>query len=405
MSDAQPPPRKPTASATAAKPKPGDGVGTPGDLVSAFLTAVRNAPHDAPAALGGPAFLLGWYLRALGRGNDACVADAIGGDFPGLDTKQGIAFCLRQAQVGIKKLEKVVTDAGEQPPNVDALSQSIREGTKSRADSAAQLDRDAFSILSAIDARLGRAHRLGGDMLDLTSPDSDDSDRKLDEHLSDAKVAPMVAALDDLATAFPPHAGHSVRSSLAEWNRSVVVSTREQTRGEKLWRKEAPEFPPIPDVPATWALLRRQGQIWRALLSGEKAGKDMLEIPDYLEAAREATVRLRAIARRFARDFPVLIGAIVLLFAIGITVILVLNDRAGVAAGAAAILASLGLSWKGVGSALGRVGRQLEEPLWGAEMDRAITRAITLLQRQESRDASEERRRVAKALPWRHAAP
>ena len=158
--------------------------------------------------------------------------------------------------------------------------------------------------------------------------------------------------------------------------------------------------------PDPWARLRRQGQLWRAVLAGEKACQDMLEIPDYLEAAKEASGRVRAIARRCVRDFPVLVALVLLLFFGGIALIVILNDGAGAAAGAGAILASLGLSWKGVGGVLGRLARQLEEPLWGAEMDRAITRTITLIRRQDegARDASKARRHLADALATRPSA-
>lgn len=56
------------------------------------------------------------------------------------------------------------------------------------------------------------------------------------------------------------------------------------------------------------------------------------------------------------------------------------------------------MSWKGIGGALGRLARNVEEPLWGAEIDHAVTRAITLLKPQEDRDASHERQRFAIAL-------
>ena len=38
--------------------------------------------------------------------------------------------------------------------------------------------------------------------------------------------------------------------------------------------------------------LRRQGELWRALLSGEKQGKDMLEIDNYLDAGKELVHRM-----------------------------------------------------------------------------------------------------------------
>lgn len=74
------------------------------------------------------------------------------------------------------------------------------------------------------------------------------------------------------------------------------------------------------------------------------------------------------------------------------------DSAAAVAAGAGAVLASLGLSWRGVGKSLGGLAGKLERPLWGAELDVAITQAITLLPRAKGRDTARERRHVALAL-------
>jgi hypothetical protein len=69
-----------------------------------------------------------------------------------------------------------------------------------------------------------------------------------------------------------------------------------------------------------------------------------------------------------------------------------------VIAGAGSILAGFGLTWRGVGRSLGGAAGKLEQPLWGAELDKAITQAITLLERENGRDVSERRRDVAVAL-------
>jgi hypothetical protein len=134
------------------------------------------------------------------------------------------------------------------------------------------------------------------------------------------------------------------------------------------------------------------------VLSGEKSAKEMLEIADYLDAAQRLSVRMRSVAGRLLRTFPVLVAAVLVLFVGGIAAMLATNSAATAAAGAGAILTSLGLSWKGIGSALGRLARQVEDPLWGAEIDHAVTRAITLLKPQAARDASHERQRFAAAL-------
>ena len=54
------------------------------------------------------------------------------------------------------------------------------------------------------------------------------------------------------------------------------------------------------------------------------------------------------------------------------------NGASDTAAGLSGVLAALGLTWKGVGTALGKLASQVEAPLWGAEVDGAVTAAITL---------------------------
>jgi hypothetical protein len=89
---------------------------------------------------------------------------------------------------------------------------------------------------------------------------------------------------------------------------------------------------------------------------------------------------------------------IVALFAGGVALIVITDTDAAVVAGAGTIIASLGLTWRGIGRSVGTLAAKLERPLWGAELDVAITQSITLLPREKGRDATELRRKVAVAL-------
>jgi hypothetical protein len=98
------------------------------------------------------------------------------------------------------------------------------------------------------------------------------------------------------------------------------------------------------------------------------------------------------------KRFWLLVLLVVALFAGGVALIVATDTDAAVVAGAGTILASLGLTWRGLGRSLGALAAKLERPLWGAELDVAITQAITLLPREKGRDATEQRRKVAVAL-------
>jgi hypothetical protein len=146
------------------------------------------------------------------------------------------------------------------------------------------------------------------------------------------------------------------------------------------------------------ALLRRQGDLWRALLAGEKVGADMLEIDDYLDAGERLAGRLRDLGLRFARRFPVLMGTVLVLFVGGIVLVLVASSSASVIAGIGGVLASIGIGWRGAGATLGRALGGLERPLWGAELDVAITDAITLLPGGSGRPDHAGRRTLAREM-------
>ena len=138
-----------------------------------------------------------------------------------------------------------------------------------------------------------------------------------------------------------------------------------------------------PDEPATWLQLARQGELWRAVLAGEKSGSDLLEIEDYVDAADRLSERMRGVAFRLLKQFPAVCVLIVAPFTGGVLLVALTDSEAAIVAGAGTILASLALTWRGVGRTLGGLASKLERPLWGAELDIAVTQVITLLAREE----------------------
>ena len=106
--------------------------------------------------------------------------------------------------------------------------------------------------------------------------------------LGEYRTATLLGWLDDLASALPPHVGHSVASSLKRWS---------------AWVAQLVDGPAINDAVNA---LRRQGELWRALLSGEKHATDMLDTDNYLDAARSLATHMRTILRGVIRRFPLL---------------------------------------------------------------------------------------------------
>jgi len=124
-------------------------------------------------------------------------------------------------------------------------------------------------------------------------------------------------------------------------------------------------------------------------------GTDMLEIDNYLDAGKELAHRMAVIARRAVLRMPLLTLSTLALIGAGVW-LLSQGSRSQLVAGATSVLAALGLTWKGLGGALGQLAGKLEEPLWGAVLDDAIADAITLLPDKKAETGG--RRQVALAV-------
>lgn len=362
--------------------------GKPSELPSAFFDAVVSAVRqEGPAANQqvAAALGLGWYLAALAHpGKVTQTAAAVRGGSTGLGAlsdSQLLEFCRSHVAVAFARLRDVVDKASPLPDSeLEELGRCIESAQEdARRKAAGLVDVKVLSALSAVDFRLGKAYGVGAALMNLTTRPSEQEE--LAAHLTNVRVAPLVAAIDDLTTALPEHAGHGVRESLREWQKSVEQDSR------------------VVKTPAIWHLLARQGELWRAVLAGEKAGTDLLEIEDYVDAADRLAKRMRKVAGQLVKRFPLVCALVVGLFAVGVALVAAFPDSsAAIVAGAGTILASLGLTWRGAGRSLGGLASKLEQPLWGAELDTAVTQAITLLSREEGRDVTRERRKTARDL-------
>jgi hypothetical protein len=353
----------------------------PGAFADAAVHSVRRP--DAPEVDVAVAITLGWYLAVLAHtGSAVQSAAAARGDLAGLAALtegQVLEYCASQVEVGCSRLRALVEKAGLALPELSDLRASL--ATDARPAAAEHIDACVIAVLGAADFRLGKAYGVGRALLNLTTRPREHA--TVAHHLTEERVAPLSAAIDDLGSALAPHAGHSVRASIHEWR--ISVETRSTV---------------VRETSETWLALARQGELWRALLAGEKSGLDMLEIDDYLDAADRLSRRMRSMGLRLVRSFPEVVLGMLALFAIGVLLVVVTDSSAAILAGAGTILASVGLTWRGAGRSLGGLAGKLEQPLWGAELDVAITEAITLLEREDPkrRDTSAARRKVAVAM-------
>jgi hypothetical protein len=265
--------------------------------------------------------------------------------------------------VALVKLDPTVQAADLPIPDVKPVSDCFTPGADAtgRQPAIRALHVALLSTLTAADFRLGKAYGLGRSLADTCR--EPESWAELQAEFEPMRVTRLRARIDDLASAFPGHAGHSVSESLGRWADFVAKPpTKKTAEAEK----------------QALSALVRQGQLWRSLLSGEKAGPDMLEIPDYLDAAGRLLRTTRRLVWRFVRHFPFVVLVILALLGGGVYLMLNPEITDSTLTGAGGIVAGLGLTWMTLGSTLGGLGGKLEQHVWEAELDIAITDAITM---------------------------
>jgi hypothetical protein len=178
-----------------------------------------------------------------------------------------------------------------------------------------------------------------------------------------------------LATRLPPNAAHGVINSLTLWEEQLECD------GEYFDLEK----------------LRTQGGVWRSVLSGEVAAKDLLHLSDYIGTAEEVVARLHDFAVTALRTQLVVPALLVIALLVAGVLVMVLSDK--VAAGATAVIAALGLSWKGIGQYFGKAAANGEEALWNGQLDWTVAYRATISLRHPAGMTTREmrsRRRAAR---------
>ncbi len=236
--------------------------------------------------------------------------------------------------------------------------------------------------LSVSDPRLAKAYHLGCDLAYTCYAPRDLASLK--EQFKRKRVAQLGEALADLTSVLPEHAGRAVRLSCCEWQRWV----KGPQLGDPGGSSGGGTFSARPRIGIgqqqfEWATdgekvlraLRRQGEIWRALLSGEKHGEEMLELQAYFATGARALKH----AFRLLRGLLIPIAIALLFLAVGAWLLVKNEGAAATAAGLVTVAGAVGITWKGVLGGLGSVVAKVQGPVWGAALDEEIATSITCL--------------------------
>jgi hypothetical protein len=309
------------------------------------------------------AFALGWQMSELYRPGSWNARDAKPeDDLPGLGAlggKERAQLGLKQIEVGLKKLEPALKNAGPDVPSVASATGAIPVRPDDPYKQAIfDLHVSLLTTLTAAHFKLGKAYGPGRALSDTTRPNSFTS---LKDELEPHRVTNLTNWLSDLTSLFPPHAGHVVHDRVEAWRNWANEDGQSDPEGKAV------------------SLLHREGQRWRAVLSGEKSAKDALKLEDYVAAGELALSHTGTLARGFGRRYKWAIIGSVSLFGVGLGLMIWDPTAGSIAAGLAGILASLGVAWKGVGASLGNSAAKMERPVWEGALDTQIAKSISLL--------------------------
>lgn len=377
-------------------------------------SSAGNGGAEAPGArdtLVRSAFALGWQVAELYQPvPDAPTAapDQLPG-IGSLDRRDVLDLRFRQITSALARFEQSIRAVGLAPPDPkDAQREADRRVEEFRS-AVSRLHVELLKTLTATDFRFGKAYGLGRALCETCAVPAGwiqqgqpaaakaqgqggAADRSDEDWLVDALDAERLGNLHswllDLKTTLPDHAGECVHRSLVRWgswwlgDRTAggVDDGDERTSGETLREKDA-----FLNNPAAWkqahpdfpGLLARQGQIWRALLSGEKEATDTLTNDGYVRAVGQAFKDGWRSLGHLPLALRAAIGAVLLLALVGLAVFAIVGNFAGVVAALGGVAAALGISWAGLKNAVGRAAAHVGRPLWGAALDNVIVDAIT----------------------------
>ena len=193
--------------------------------------------------------------------------------------------------------------------------------------------------------------------------DAADRQQALEHDLDEFRALVLVGWLDDLKTVLPAHSGQAVADSLQRWTRWAMATDLKKLDPDAVNHQRR--------------VLHRSGQRWRAVLSGEKDAKDLLETDDYVSAARGTLKSAAAVARSFAWQLrgPLLVATA--LIVVGVALMFLNNSTAQVLAGLGTVAGGLGITWRTASASVEHVSLELGRPIWDAQLDVVIGSRLT----------------------------
>jgi hypothetical protein len=184
---------------------------------------------------------------------------------------------------------------------------------------------------------------------------------ELMDRLEGANVIPIQGRLADLATQLPAHSAAAVSATLEQWRQ---------------WTADARARENMNDVRAA---LMRQAELWRALLSGEKDARQMIDPDTVVAASVRHASRLGTLIRGLAGAYLPALGLAACATLLLVYAILFHSGIATVVGALGAVAATLIVLRRVVSLTVGNTIDELREDLWSAELDAAVAQSILRL--------------------------
>lgn len=340
-----------------------------------------DAARDAVVA----AFVLGWHVAELFHANlprsaqrrQASLDKLVG--IGELDPLSRARLLLAQVQADLERAWRF-NDNGRPPHDLDPvrslLEAEVRQPGELQA-AVAELHHQLLLSLTAADFRLGKAYGLGRALAETVLLPDARNPRTFEQAFARHRLANLLGWLADLKSAFPSHAAEAVRGSLQAWAAWTEAPTLLLAGHPRKPPARPVDWGSAADRESVTRTLHRQGQLWRAVLSGEKDGVDLLSTDDYLLAADRLLGHLRRLTLGLLRRFWIATVVVAVTLAAALVTMFTVRATSSVLAAVLTAAGAIGLGWKGAASGLTRVLAQAQRPLWESELDVSVANALT----------------------------
>jgi len=270
-------------------------------------------------------------------------------------------------------------DAGGGYATTGRPDDSVREAL-------ANANLDILKWLARAGREFGLAYQLGRSLRDTANPPlrgrtdtaaahAEAARQAVVKQLSRSRVSTLQEWLSTLAPRLPADSAAIVSASIGRWCDVATMIFDPTTPG----RLRSSQSTPDVAVELVQSLLP-QGDAWVNLLVGAESSEGLLTPEGFVAAAEAALGRSARIIRRIAVHY----WFVLLILVIAVAAALYFADRDISGAGKiwtqiAAVSGGLGITVKGMGSAMARFSADAEKPIFGLEKIDAMAWAVTTI--------------------------